>query len=40
MEKLAGKKPIASQTFKAKEIMQGNIDEKINGFVDTLRAYK
>jgi flavodoxin len=38
MEKLAGKKPIASETFKAKDIIQGRVDEKVNGFVDALRA--
>ena len=37
MEKLAGKKPIVSQTFKAKEIKLGLIDEKVNGFVAALK---
>ncbi|MBN2334847.1 flavodoxin family protein [Candidatus Bathyarchaeota archaeon] len=37
MEKLAGKKPIASQTFKSADIKLGRIDERVEGFVAALK---
>lgn len=37
MEKLVGKKPVASTTFKAKEIKLGQIDRKIDEFISALK---
>ena len=37
MEKLAGKKPVVSGTFKSKDIKLGQIGEKVDGFVEALR---
>jgi flavodoxin len=37
MEKLAGKKPVASGAFKSREIKLGQIGGKVDGFVEALR---
>ena len=37
MEKLAGKKPVASGTFKSKDIKLGQVAGKVDGFVEALR---
>ncbi len=37
MEKLVGKKPIASATFKSKEIILNQIDRKVDEYVASLK---
>jgi len=37
MEKLAGKKPVASGTFKSKDIKLDQVGGKVDGFVEALR---
>ena len=37
MEKLAGKKPLATVTIKGKDVQQGKIDAKVDGLVAALK---
>jgi flavodoxin len=37
MEKLAGKKPVATEKFKSSDIKLGKIDAKVDGFVAALK---